>query len=380
MKKITPLNKFTLENGDSFFSIEIKKDHVVTCSGKINTEGKEKINTPKSDFEKDNIQFFANKLTWKKYKEGYFYSAADNKPLRLQIPTPEHLKGVIYAVIDNNIFLVQDSDNNGSRIWKINSENGSHEKIFEMKSFMIRSIKYIPGTQKLLITPDFDRKIELQILDAESGKTEKIAESTYLSYHDILDVDSSGEKVVFGKTNDVFCIINLHSGKSVFEAPVLNTGTDGQLTKLSDNGKYCAVAGRTPDGNILRIYDLDKNIHFETVTGSDNPVDDMAWAGDKIILFERFNPPGLWKINSGSVELTGIKFISSGMSIAVSSDNKFLAVYDNGVNVAISEIESGLKVAEIFEPLHLKYGNACFLPNDRIMVTGGGIISVYKLK
>ncbi len=383
MLKINPSEKLYLENGEKFFSLELMEDHLVSRTGKIGTKGRETIQTPKTTVEKNNIRHFANKLIWKKYKAGYYHIAGDEAPLRLQIPTPEHLKAATFTIIDNHAYIVQDSDNRGSRIWKLDPATGQSEKIYESGALMIRSVKHLPGTTELLILSDYSVygiDIKLELLDMQKGSAELLAESRYFMSPDIMDRDSKGEKILFGVDDKRFCIMERGSRKILLEAPLLETASSGTGTaaQISGNGKYCALAGQTKEGTLLRIHDLENNGEYECKIADDTIIDDMAWVTDtSLVLLERFGQPAIWSIDK-NIEKAPVTFTGSGSRVAVSPDKRLLASYETGVNVTISEIESGKAIAEIHEPLHLKYGTLGFISDDKIMITGGGVISVFQ--
>ncbi len=191
---------------------------------------------------------------------------------------------------------------------------------------------------------------------------------------------TAGRSILLGVDDESFCIMERASGKLLLEAPLLETVSSGMGTvaQISGDGRFCALAGQTKDGTLLRIHDLETKGHYECKIAKDGIIDDMAWITDtSLALLERFRQTAIWTLDK-KIEKAPVTFTGSGSRIAVSPDKRLLASYEAGVSVTISEIESGRAIAQIYEPLYLKYGTLGFISDDKIMITGGGVISVFQ--
>jgi|GEM_PF-4987617 len=365
-----------LEKEGKFFISELR-DHEIH----LNSSGRERVHKPKTKTGQHDPDWEIQSLAWKKFREGYRRAlTAEDHPLLLQIPCPEHLDASIMEVCPtgNRAAVVQDSDGKGSRIHLLDLETGNAELLHTDPAFLIRSLKWVEQGEYLVFTPQDDSGIQTKKLELRSGGVEQIAASSHSTMGAVLDVDASGTRLLC-ESDGSYQVLDLSTGSSLLCEPQFETMYSESSTAFSPCGQFLFIAA-IAEGEQGRIiaHDLQSQTTMETRTGSDNPVDGLVYSSGGLYLLERFSAPSIWAFENGQLKKIGEAKTEeqNAGDMQCSPSGKLVSLYTGG-RLTILDASTGETRMHLRESLHLKRGVARFLNNEsQVVMTGGGLVSV----
>ncbi|KAG8868375.1 hypothetical protein FRC20_003536 [Serendipita sp. 405] len=226
--------------------------------------------------------------------------------------------------------LVSGSSDHTIRIWDLETE-GVMMKTLRGHTGPVLSVAFSSNSQKVL-SGSHDKTV--RIWDVETGEVERqwVHEGSIWS----VAFSLSNSKIVSGCNNHTIYVWDLERGK----VTTLEGHTDAVLSVAFSSDQQKVVSGS--HDKTVRIWDLETGKEVQTITRHMDSVQLVTFPKDDTVFSASYDSTfRAWDVRTGKERIQMVGFINWMSSIALSSDNRLLAVGMNNFMIRIWNMETG---------------------------------------